>query len=157
MWSGAEDRKKRHPSFWRPGVHGLLSGVNRQWTGRVRRIGWHHLGADQALGEFAPTLDLEHCRLVPLHHWIKHRHRGYMYPQTVLLLNLDDERGSSAHHSWYLPVCATPHISWSSHSYHGRAGICPKPVWLLDHVTPHPDYPFPNQDGGGNAQRALWR
>ncbi len=56
VWNGAKDSEERPSPFWHPGAHGLLSRVDRQRKGRVRRIDRHHLGPHPVPGESAPAL-----------------------------------------------------------------------------------------------------
>ena len=125
--------------------------------GRVRRIGGYHMGPSQAPTESVPALNTEHCRIGPFRHRIDNRSRRHGYTPAVSRFDPGNKGGSSTHYTRHLPVHTTSNLSGSHHRHFWRAGVRLKSVWSLDYVSPDPDIPQQDQDGGEDVDRSIRR
>ncbi len=96
-------------------------------------------------------------RIGPLCRWIDNCYRRPNYTLAVLLFDLGHKGRSSAYYTRHLPLHATSSLSGSHHSPYWRASVHLKSVWSLDHVSPDPDIPQQDQDGGKVVERRIRR
>ncbi len=110
------------------------------------------MGFDQTR-DSGHILSTRYCWIDPFHHRNDNCYCRRSYAAAILFFDFGDQKRSSTHYTWRLPLCATSNLPGSPHGVYWHTGVCIEFVRFLDHVGPDPDSAQQDQDGGENVDR----